>query len=53
MYNVTLFYTLVRPLGDWLAVVCHKTSTYFAIAHRLVSQVSLRICVFSFNKCSF
>jgi len=24
MYNLT-FYTLIRPPGDWLAVLCRKT----------------------------
>ena len=40
----TWFHTLIRPPGDWLAVSCHKT--YFATAHRLVSQFSLRKYVF-------
>jgi len=53
MYNITWFYTLIRPPGDCFAVLCSKTLTYFALANRLVSHVSLRICVFSFNKCWF
>jgi len=45
MYNITWFYTLIRPPRDWLAVLCRKSLHYIAFCSTLVSQVSLRICV--------